>query len=72
MNGAPGRISGQRSRAAQQANRTPDKSRVGLRTASQEICDRDSHLTAEKTRNAFQAWDRTTGPCPPCSGSTTK
>lgn len=47
-----GRMSG-RSLVAQEANRMLDKIRVGINKAYQEICDRDSYVTAEKVRNVF-------------------
>ncbi len=46
------RVSG-RSNVAQEANRMPDKIRVGIKKVYQEICDRDNYVTAEKVRNAF-------------------
>lgn len=47
-----GKMTG-RSLIAQEANRMLDKIRVGVNKAYQEICDRDSYVTAEKVRNVF-------------------
>lgn len=47
-----GKMTG-RSLVAQETNRMLDKIRVGINKSYQDICDRDSYVTAEKVRNAF-------------------
>lgn len=47
-----GRMSG-RSIVAQETNRKLDKILVGINKAYQDVCDKDSYVTAEKVRNSY-------------------
>jgi hypothetical protein len=47
-----GRLTG-RSNVALEGNRMLDKIRVGVNKAYQDVCDRDTYVTAEKVRNEY-------------------
>lgn len=42
-----------RSIVAQETNRKLDKILVGINKAYQDVCDKDSYVTAEKVRNSY-------------------